>query len=300
MTANGFLVLDKPPGVTSRDVVDLAAKWFPRRAKIGHAGTLDPLATGVLVVAVGHATRLIEYVQAMPKVYRARVVFGGRSTTDDADGAIALTRDAVAVSDDALNVALGAFRGEVEQVPPDFSAARVDGKRAYDLARRGREVAIAPRQVRVDRIDVLEYVWPNLDVEILCGKGTYIRSIARDLGDVLGVGGYIASLRRTHIGTFTTAEALPTNANITMARSLLLPPSAAVRHFPSFRLTEDEIRRVRMGQALPTDGMDGDAAALDAAGGLIAVGWINEGKFKPDKVIPAELGKGSRIEEPSA
>src|SRR5262249_34880588 len=174
---HGLLVLDKPGGVTSRDAVDRAQRWFPRGTRLGHTGTLDPLATGVLVLCVGSATRLTEYVHRMPKTYRAGVLLGARSDTDDADGTV--TQVAVAAPPDltAVRGRLDEFLGEIEQVPPAFSAAKVTGRRAYDLARRGDEVVLQPRKVQIYQIDVRGYAWPRLDLEVRCGKGTYIRSL---------------------------------------------------------------------------------------------------------------------------
>src|SRR5262245_46002583 len=236
---HGLLVLDKPPGITSRDALDRAAKWFPRKTKIGHAGTLDPLATGVLVLAVGHATRLIEYVQAMPKAYRTRIILGATSDTDDADGTVTPAPAASPVDEAAVRAALATLIGEVPQVPPAYSAARVEGRRAYDLARRGDDVALAARRVRIDRIDVVSYSWPDLEVDVHCGKGTYIRSIARDLGAALGVGGYVAVLRRTRIGPFAVEDAVPLDADPAAARSKLLPMAMAVSGLPVVRVAGD-------------------------------------------------------------
>jgi tRNA pseudouridine55 synthase len=279
MNPNGLLVLDKPSGLTSRDAVDRAARWFPRKTKIGHAGTLDPLATGVLVLAVGQATRLIEYVQAMPKVYRTRIRLGA---TDDADGTITENANAHPVNEEAVRAALASFIGEVEQVPPTYSAARVEGRRAYALARRGTEVELAPRKVRVDRIDVREYRWPELELDVFCGKGTYIRSIARDLGRALGVGGYVTELRRLRIGPFTVEDAIPLDAKAPK----LLPMAAAVSGLPVVRVTADEVRRLRNGQTIPAAG-DGEVAVFDEPGELVAVGRMAQGWLKPEKVLAA-------------
>jgi tRNA pseudouridine55 synthase len=284
MSAHGLLVLDKPPGITSRDAVDRAAKWFPRKTKIGHAGTLDPMATGVLVLAIGQATRLIEYVQAMPKVYRARIRLGATSDTDDADGVVTPNPAATKVTLEAFRTALDEFVGEIEQVPPAYSAARVEGRRAYDLARRGHEVVLAPRPVRIDQIDLLAYAWPDLDLDISCGKGTYIRSIARDLGRALGVGGYLTSLRRLQIGPFLPDAAVPLDADAETARSRMLPLAAAVSWLPSVRVTAEEARRLRNGLSVPATG-EGEVAAYDAARALIAVGRVDAGALRPDKVM---------------
>ena len=284
MSAHGLLVLDKPPGITSRDAVDRASRWFARKTKIGHAGTLDPMATGVLVLAIGQATRLIEYVQAMPKVYRARIRFGATSDTDDADGVVTPNPAAKAVSLEALRTALAKFVGEIEQVPPAYSAARIEGRRAYDLARRGDEVVLAPRPVRIDQIDLLAYAWPDLDLNISCGKGTYIRSIARDLGRALEVGGYLTSLRRLQIGPFAADGALPLDADAETARDRMMPAAAAVTGLPSIRVSADDARRLRNGSPVPATGQ-GEVAVYDAAGALIAVGVVEAGNLQPQKVL---------------
>jgi tRNA pseudouridine55 synthase len=284
MSAHGLLVLDKPQGLTSREALDRAAKWFPRKTKIGHAGTLDPLATGVLVLAVGQATRLVEYVQDMPKTYRSRIRLGATSDTDDADGTVTANPSATPVDEAALRAALAGFVGEIEQVPPAYSAAHVEGKRAYDLARRGDEVALIPRRVRIDRTELLSCTWPDLELEVHCGKGTYIRSIARDLGAKLGVGGYVTALRRLRIGPFTVDDSVSLDADAETARHRLLPPAAAVSALPTVRVTADQARRLQHGQSIPATG-DGAAAVVDEVGGLIAVGHIAGGLLRPEKVV---------------
>jgi tRNA pseudouridine55 synthase len=285
MMSHGLLILDKPQGITSRDAVDRAARWFPRKTKLGHAGTLDPLATGVLVLAVGHATRLIEYIQDMPKTYRTRITLGGTSDTDDADGTITPNSDARPVAESSILEALSPFVGEIQQVPPAYSAARISGQRAYDLARRGNEVNLAPRRVRIDRIEIVSYEWPQLELDVHCGKGTYIRSIARDLGMAIGIGGYVATLRRTRIGPFTIDAAVSLDATAEDAQKHLLPPAAAVSHKPAVRVSKDEVRRLRQGQMIPASG-NGDVAVLDESGELIAVGRIESTMLRPEKVLP--------------
>lgn len=219
MNTDGFLVIDKPAGMTSRDAVNVAQRWFPRKTKIGHAGTLDPLATGVLVLCVGKATKLVERVQAMGKTYRATILLGAASDTDDADGTVTPSVVNAIPSEERIRELLPNFVGEIRQRPPNVSAIKVAGRRAYDLARRGQEVELKPRTVRVDAIRPLKYEWPRLDLEIDCGKGTYIRSIARDLGELLGVGGLIAALRRTRIGGFTAEMGLGVDATAEAARA---------------------------------------------------------------------------------
>jgi tRNA pseudouridine55 synthase len=248
---HGLLVLDKPAGITSRDAVDRALRWFPRRTRVGHTGTLDPLATGVLVLCVGMATRLTEYVQRMAKTYRTGLHLGARSDTDDADGTIQPVADAPVPDRAKLTQAVGEFIGAIEQVPPAFSAAKVSGRRAYDLARQGDEVALSSRRVHVHGIDILAYEYPRLELEVRCGKGTYIRSLARDLGERLGCGAYVDVLRRTRVGPFDAAEALGLDADAATARSQLLPVVAAVSELPHLVLSTSDIIRLQHGRAIP-------------------------------------------------
>ena len=177
MTVDGLLVVDKPGGMTSRDAVNRAMAWFPRGHALGHTGTLDPLATGVLVLCAGQATRLAEYVQAMEKSYRTTLRLGQRSSTDDADGDIRTVAVGPSPPETGIREALRAFIGDIEQVPPAFSAAKITGQRAYDLARAGRAVALEPRRVHVYDIHMLDYQYPRLELDVRCGKGTYIRSL---------------------------------------------------------------------------------------------------------------------------
>jgi tRNA pseudouridine55 synthase len=285
---DGLLVLDKPAGITSRDAVDRALRWFPRGTRVGHTGTLDPLATGVLVLTLGAATRLTDYVQRMPKTYRAGVRLGVRSDTDDANGT--LTPVSVAVPPDAAEVARVAagFVGTIAQVPPAYSAAKLGGRRAYDLARGGEEVTLRPRPVHVYRIDVQAYAWPDLELEIDCGKGTYIRSLARDLGERLGCGGHVRTLRRTRVGPFTAEMGVAPDADAATAHARLLPAAMAVAELPTVRLPEDLLRRLRQGQAVPLpDGIAaGEVAVLTQAGELAAVAAAAKSLLRPVKVLP--------------
>jgi tRNA pseudouridine55 synthase len=245
---NGLLVIDKPGGMTSRDVVNRVQRWFPRRTKIGHTGTLDPLATGVLVVCVGAATRLADFVQAMGKTYRSRFRLGATSTTDDADGTVTANLGAVPPTREQIAAAIPWFLGSVEQVPPTFSAVKVSGARAHELAREGKDVPLAARTVRIDAIHLLGYEWPFLDVEIDCGKGTYVRSIARDFGARLGCGGMVETLRRTLVGPFTAELAIGLDVPPEEAAAKLLPLVAAVAGMLRTELGEDDARRFRNGQ----------------------------------------------------
>jgi tRNA pseudouridine55 synthase len=284
---DGLLVIDKPTGMTSREVVNRAQRWFPLRTRIGHTGTLDPLATGVLVLCVGMATRLTEYVQRMTKVYRAGVTFGAASDTDDADGQITPMPAARIPSAEDVRLALAGFVGIFEQVPPAYSAAKVAGRRAYDVARRGKEVSLAPRQVTIHTIDVAAFAYPHLELVVRCGKGTYIRSLARDLGKRLACGGYIASLRRLQVGCFNVADALSLDVEPVQARQRLLPAACAVDDLPSITLDEAAASRLLHGQRIPAPIplASAEAAVVDDAGRLLAIAEVAEGLCHAKKVL---------------
>jgi tRNA pseudouridine55 synthase len=297
----GLLVLDKPGGMTSRDAVDRAQRWFPRGTRIGHTGTLDPLAAGVLVLCVGSATRLTEYIQDMGKTYRAGVRLGARSDTDDADGCVTPVDVSAPPELDAVRVRLDEFLGPIRQVPPAFSAAKVTGRRAYDMARRGEEVALAARTVRIDGIDVLAYAWPRLELEVRCGKGTYIRSLARDLGERLGCGGLIETLRRTRVGPFTIDDAIPLDAGADFALARLQSLEAAVAELPRLEVLEAQAVRLRQGQRaqscrpwsqgpLPPSGRE--VAVFGPGGVFVGVCRLDgkDGYLSPLKIFLPEKG----------
>ena len=203
----GFLTIDKSSGATSRQAVDVVKKLV-RPAKIGHAGTLDPLATGVLVLCIGPATRLTTFVQQMPKTYIADFQFGVTSASDDTETELNSVENAPEISLEALNLAIPKFVGEISQVPPEFSAIKVAGQRAYRLSRAGKAVELKARQITVHQIEVIDFDYPRLRLRIDCGSGTYIRSIGRDLGTALGSGAVMTGLRRTAIGSFTESTAI--------------------------------------------------------------------------------------------
>jgi tRNA pseudouridine55 synthase len=289
---DGLLVIDKPRGITSRDAVNRAQQWFPRRTRIGHSGTLDPLATGVLVLCVGNATRLAEYVQRMPKTYRAGIVLAGRSDTDDADGKITPTAGVTPPTLLEVRAHLDSFLGEIEQVPPAFSAAKVTGRRAYDLARRGKDVDLAARRVTIHGIDILGYQFPLLQIEVRCGKGTYIRSLARDLGKRIGCGGYVQELQRTRVGCFDLSMAVSLDVSGDTAQHALQPLALAVSDLPRLTLSPENAARMRHGQPLPLVSFDrlpvGEVALFDeSAGDLLAVAIVDEahGCIRPGKVL---------------
>jgi tRNA pseudouridine55 synthase len=294
--AAGFLILDKPIGMSSREAVDRALGWFPRRTRGGHAGTLDPAATGVLVLCVGAATRLTEYIQRMRKTYLAALRLGARSDTDDAQGTITIGAGAEPPSSECVSDRLQDFIGEIDQVPPAFSAAKVSGRRAYDLARRGHEVSLSPKRVSILQIGVLDYHYPRLELEVLCGKGTYIRSLARDLGQRLGCGALLDSLRRTRVGVFGVDQAVPLDASPDAARSRILPLSMAVTELPSACANADTLARLRQGQAVPLTSLSyrsseetsaRDVAVFDQSHALCAVASVDESglMLRPKKVF---------------
>jgi tRNA pseudouridine55 synthase len=284
---NGLLVIDKPGGMTSRAAVDRALGWFPRGTRLGHTGTLDPLATGVLVLGVGAATRLTEYVQDMDKTYEAGIRLGVRSTTDDADGEVTAVENATPPSAADVDRCLRAFVGAVEQVPPAFSAAKLTGRRAYDLARRGHAVDLAPREVKIYDIAVRGYQYPTLSIEVRCGKGTYIRALARDLGDRLGCGALIEALRRTRVGPFRVEDAVPLDCDAASVLRRLLPMTLALSNVPRVNLTDAEARRWRHGQEIfcGEAPLDGEVAVFDAEGALLGVGLRQAGRLRPHKVM---------------
>jgi len=288
---NGLLVLDKPLGITSRAALDRALGWFPKGTRMGHTGTLDPLATGVLVACLGWTTRLADYVQAMPKEYVAGVRFGARSATDDAEGPIEETPNAVMPDEAAFRAALESFVGEIDQTPPAFSAARVAGRRAYALARKGQEVRLESRRVRIYAIDVRVFTGNSAVLHVHCGKGTYIRSLARDLGEKLGCGAYLDSLRRTRVGPFDETRAVAADASGETAQSCLLPPAEALAALPQRTLPANLMQPFFAGQAIAWQDADlandAEVALVDDIGRLRAVGLFDAGQslMKPSKVL---------------
>jgi tRNA pseudouridine55 synthase len=247
---SGLLVVNKPRGMTSREAVDCVQDWFPG-SRPGHAGTLDPLATGVLLVALGKATRLLEYIQAMRKVYRTTLHLGARSVTDDAEGPITPTPDVRPVPVETLRATLQKFLGEQEQVPPAYAAVKVQGRRAWKAARQYQAVQLAPRRIVIYRIELLDYCWPRAQLEVECGRGTYIRALARDLGEALGCGAYVEELTRLRIGHFCLEQAVPLTVSPEEARAALLPIAEAVAELPRFILADHQrVQRLCQGQRL--------------------------------------------------
>jgi tRNA pseudouridine55 synthase len=272
----GLLNIAKPVGVTSREVVDAVERLFPDE-KCGHAGTLDPLATGVLVVCVGAATRLIPFLQEQPKQYVAGFHLGRRSDTDDATGTVIESPDTTPPTREQIESLLPQFIGEIDQVPPQFSAVRWRGLRAYDVARAGKAFVLPSRRVTVHAIDLLEYEWPRLELRIDSGSGMYVRSIGRDIGELLGCGALLGSLVRTRIGSLTLEDAIPLDR--LDADSLdreIVRASAATSHLPQYHCTETDQSALREGRRIsicqPVTAADrGRVAIVNDAGDLVAV-----------------------------
>ncbi len=292
-TVKGILNLDKPSGITSRAVVDRVARLLPR-IKVGHAGTLDPLASGVLIICVGSATRLIEAVQRMTKVYRTVIRLGARSDTLDAEGRVTVVENPSVPSELEVRQAVAGQVGEILQLPPEYSALKIKGRRAYDLARAGRVVDLQPRLVRIDRADLVSYRWPHLELEIACGGGTYIRSIARDLGEALACGGLVAALVRTRIGPFALdSSADPTTLTSSSLAANLHPAVDAVPDLPTITLNESQARAIAQGRVVDAANLaldslpHGEIALLDADGRLIAIGQGDSSRrtIHPRKVL---------------
>jgi len=256
MAAPGLLLVDKPGGITSHDVVARARRALGTR-KIGHAGTLDPMATGLLVLGVEGATRLLTFVVGLDKTYEATIRLGVATDTDDADGAVVARTDASSVDAAAISAGIADLTGRISQVPSTYSAIKVDGRRAYDLARAGQDVKLKAREVTVSRFDVIaerrrpgseDGGFVDLDVVVDCSSGTYIRSLARDLGVALGVGGHLTALRRTRIGPFDVGVAAGIDA-LTGA-ALIEPAAAAASVLGRLDVTGDEARDLRHGKRL--------------------------------------------------
>jgi tRNA pseudouridine55 synthase len=268
----GILNINKPASWTSRDVVNRVQR-LARPAKVGHAGTLDPLATGVLVVCVGPATRLIEYIQRMPKRYVGAFQLGVTSPSDDTELETTPVPNATAPTLDEIEAALPQFVGAIQQRPPAYSAVKIKGKRAYDLARQGREVELAARPVTVHAIHIARYEYPELVLDITCGSGTYIRSIGRDLADSLGTGAVMTALERTAVGDFRTANACtPEHILNEGVEPFLQPAVLAARSLPQIELTPVELEAIRHGRTIARDVLGAkEIAALDSGGALAAI-----------------------------
>lgn len=269
----GLLNVDKPAAWTSRDVVNRVQR-MARPHKVGHAGTLDPLATGVLIVAIGPATRLVEYVQRMPKTYRATFLLGRTSDTDDTDGDMVEIPGAPIPSREQVQAAIPKFLGTIEQQPPAYSALKIAGQPAYKLARRGAKVDLTPRPVEIHSIELVSFEYPKLELLIRCGGGTYVRSLGRDLAESLGTGAVMSALNRLAIGSFKVEESVACEKlTPSEIEARLLSPLLALGEMQRLTLDDDQVERVARGQAIASHAeiSSGEITAVDARGRLVAI-----------------------------
>lgn len=288
---SGWVVLNKPYDMTSTQAVG-KVRWLFGAAKAGHAGTLDPLASGILPIALGEATKAVPQVQDGTKVYRFAIKWGSATTTDDAEGSVVATSD-VRPERAALEAVLPRFTGTILQRPPIFSALKVDGERAYDLARAGEAVELQPRQIDVDAIELIEHGSEQSVLEVTCGKGTYVRALARDIAETLDTRGHVSMLHRSAVGPFhdqdavtiDQLEALPLEER----DALLKPVAAGFANLPEIRLDPQQATAVRHGNAVLLTGA-GAPVSLDECwvsfkGEVLATGWVEFGQFKCRRVF---------------
>jgi tRNA pseudouridine55 synthase len=288
---SGVLVIDKPVGMTSHDVVQVVRKGTNLR-RAGHTGTLDPRASGVLIVLVGPAVRLSEYVSASDKRYQAVITLGKTTDTYDEDGKQTSTAP-VTVTEEQFEKELMTFVGDIEQVPPPYSAVKVQGRKAYEMAREGEEVDLAPRIISVFSLELLEWAPPEVVIDIFCSSGTYVRSLANDLGERLGCGATLTGLRRTKSGRFTLRDAVPLRKlNEAFADGTwyqyLIPAAEALSDWPAVELNSEQLEAVRHGNRVPAEGTVGNKArGISQQGELVALLELDEAthEWQPKKVF---------------
>ena len=299
----GLFCVDKPAGITSRAVVDELSR-LTRSRRVGHAGTLDPLATGVLLVCLGPATRLVSLAQSLPKRYLARVELGQVSDTDDSTGQVTVVEHTPLPNRDDLERLLPRYTGVISQVPPQYSAIKLGGQRAYDLARQGQQAPLEPRPVEVHALRLRAFESPSFELEIECGSGTYVRSIGRDLGRDLGCGAVMTSLERTAIGPFTLDRAVALESLDRHSwREALLAPVEIVSHFPRLICSDTDLDLLAEGRPVPLDVNSlpefnrestesaPRVALVSRSGDLLAVGELPAGHaaVQPRLVFPESL-----------
>ena len=296
---NGWLIVDKPAGITSTNVVNRVKRLFDA-AKAGHGGTLDPLATGLLPIAFGEATKTVPYVMDGMKTYRFGLRFGVRTDTDDAEGEMVVESD-VRPSEADINAALPQFIGDIQQTPPIYSAIKVDGERAYNLARAKKPVSLEPRSIYIEDFHLSEISDPdNAIFSVTSGKGAYMRALARDLAQAVGTEGHIATLRRLKVGSFTENDAISLDeleeiGQIAALDAQLLPVAAALDDIPALTLTDIEATRLRNGQPVSmlrkvdlqriADIIDGDTVLAKSQDGPIALVRYSAGEIRPVRVL---------------
>ncbi|UCI31544.1 tRNA pseudouridine(55) synthase TruB [Mesorhizobium sp. B4-1-4] len=311
---SGWVVLDKPVGMGSTEAVS-KIKWLFQAEKAGHAGTLDPLASGMLPIALGEATKTVPYVQDGAKIYRFTVAWGDERSTDDLEGPVTKSSD-LRPTEAEVRALLPKYTGVIMQTPPQFSAVKIAGERAYDLAREGETVDIPPREIEIGRLDVVEHGADYTVFEVECGKGTYVRSLARDMGRDLGCFGHVSDLRRVEVEPFTPQDFV-TIADLEAARfgaqgedksgsddggdapdapidfdaidALLVDTSAALDCLPQIAISDDAATKIRLGNPVIIRGRDApveaEEACATARGKLVAIGAIEQGMFKPKRVF---------------
>ncbi len=291
---SGWLIVDKPAGVTSTSVVN-KVRWALDAQKAGHAGTLDPAATGVLAIALGEATKTVPFVTDALKCYRFTVRLGQATNTDDAEGEVIAESD-LRPTDDEIRAALPAFEGDILQVPPQFSAVKIDGERAYTRARAGEEMEIEPRPLWVESLELIDRPDPDhVELEMVCGKGGYVRSIARDLGEALGCHAHVLKLRRTWSGAFDAEDAITLDRIEDLAKTealagLLRPLEDGLSDLPEVRCTAEAAARLRNGNPAPVIASAaeyGDIAWASHDGHAVAVGTYRSGELHPSRVFRA-------------
>jgi len=296
---SGVLVVDKPVGMTSHDVVQAVRNGTNLR-RAGHTGTLDPRASGVLVILVGPAVRLSEYVSASDKRYQAIIRMGGKTDTFDADGKFTQDQDEqpIDVTEQQFEEVLKTFIGEIEQTPPPYSAVKVQGRKAYEMARKGEDVKLEPRKITVHHLEVLEWAPPEAVIDVHCSSGTYVRSLANDLGEKLGCGAYLVGLRRTKSGRFSLRDAVPLRKlqeafNAGNWYQYLIPAAEALGDWPAVELSPDDVEGVRHGhrvKAGPDAAMGNRVRGVSTQGELVALMECVEGEdgepaWQPKKVF---------------
>lgn len=289
---SGVLVVDKPIGLTSHDVVQIIRRGTGIR-RAGHTGTLDPRASGVLVVLIGPAVRLSEYVAASDKRYQATIRLGSSTDTYDSEGSVTETRPWENITEEEFNRVLQKFVGEIEQVPPPYSAVKVKGKKAYELAREGEEVELSPRIIKVYHLEVLEWAPPEVVIDVYCSSGTYVRSLANDLGRELGCGAHLIGLRRTRSGKFTLRDAIPLRKLQEAFETgtwyrYLIPAAEALSDWPMIELDADQVELVRHGHRIPGEPNEkGWARGVSQQGDLVALLEYDAqtGEWQPRKVF---------------
>jgi len=291
-TVSGVLVVDKPTGMTSHDVVQVIRRGTGLR-RAGHTGTLDPRASGVLVVLIGPAVRLSEYVSASDKRYQATIKLGASTDTYDLEGVITQQTGALTISELMFQNELQKFIGEIEQTPPPFSAVKIHGRKAYELSRKGEPVDLRPRKINVYSLELLEWDPPEAIVDVFCSSGTYVRSLAHDLGQSLGCGAHLVGLRRTKSGRFTLRDAIPLHTlkdsfNAGEWSRYLIPAAEALAEWHTVELDADQVELIRHGHRIPAvQGTSAIARAVSEQGDLVAVLELTpeENEWRPRKVF---------------